>query len=59
MEATFKATVRSISADASKVEVKMLVDLTDVSAHEALVSMRGRDVLGTVEKMQTEMELEG
>lgn len=59
MEATFKATVRSISADASKVEVKMLVDLTDVSAHEALVSMRGRDVLVTVEKIQTEMELEG
>lgn len=59
MEATFKATVKSISADASKVEVKMLVDLTDVSAHEVLVSMRGRDVLVTVEKIQTEMELEG
>lgn len=52
----FRASVKSLSADAGKFELKLLVDLSDVSAHEGLVSLRGKDVLVTVEQVQQEME---
>lgn len=54
-DVVFKAMVKGMTADAGKVEVKLLVDVSDVTAHEGLVSLRGQEALVKVTPVQERM----
>lgn len=56
---TFRGVVRGITADEKKFEAKFLVDPTDISAHEELLMLRGRELMCTVEETQMSLDDEG
>lgn len=53
----FRAAVTDFAANEKKVTAKILVDKSDVSAHEALLSMRGKPLVMTAVEEQCELEL--
>lgn len=55
----FVGRVRSVTADEKKVEIKVLVDQADISAHEDLIKVRGRQLIVSMEETQQELALDG
>lgn len=55
----FVGMVRGMTADEKKVEIKVIVDPTDLSAHEDLLKIRGRKLRVSMEETQQELALDG
>ena len=55
----FAGRVRSVSADERKFEVRILVDIADVSACEDLLASRGKRMLFTMEDSQYQLDTDG
>lgn len=55
----FAGRIRSVAADEKKFEVKVLVDMSDLSACEDILACRGRRMLFTMEEEQGSLDLDG